>query len=221
MEMVNRGVMSFWVPLSDRENTAITNFGRWEQAFRVFMNIYTCFHPTRAGELIQYYHIIHTASQTYSWENVYNDREFRIHMSRHHLHRSWGVILQQAWSMYLKDKVNNYANNGSGRNSGGNGHGGPRKRICFDFNKGACSYGKRCKFDHRCSFCNKYGHGMFNCRKALRQSGGHGGAGAYQQNGGNFVHNNFHDNNQWDKYEREHVSRSNVNNNNVNQEKKA
>ena len=61
MEMVNRGGMSFWVPISDRESISINNYGKWEQAFRVFSNIYTYHHPTRAGELIQYNHIIHTA----------------------------------------------------------------------------------------------------------------------------------------------------------------
>ena len=86
MEIVNRGGQSYWVPVSDQENTTINNFARWEQAFRVYSNVYTTFHPTRAGELIQYNHIIHTALQTYCWDNVYRyDREFHVHMSRHHL----------------------------------------------------------------------------------------------------------------------------------------
>ena len=107
MEMINKGGMFYWVPVSDHENAAISNFNKWEQVFRVYMNIYTYFHPSRAGEMIQYNHIIHTAAQSFSWENVYYyDREFRIHMSRHHLNRSWAVILQQTWSMCLKDKVN-------------------------------------------------------------------------------------------------------------------
>ena len=106
MEMVNRGGMSFWVPVADRETTNINSYLKWEQAFRVFSNIYTSYHPTKTGELIQYNHIIHTASQTFAWDNVYRyDREFRIHMTCHHLHRSWGVILQQAWAMFLKDKI--------------------------------------------------------------------------------------------------------------------
>ena len=95
MEMVNRGGFSYWIPVADCEVTSITSYIKWEQAFRVFSNIYTAFHPTRAGELIQYNHIIHTASQTFSRENVYRyDREFRIHMSKHRLNESWGVILQ-------------------------------------------------------------------------------------------------------------------------------
>ena len=167
MEMINRGGMSYWVPVSERENTSISSFGKWEQAFRVFSNVYTAYHPSKAGKLIQYNHVIHTASQTFLWENVYKyDREFRIHMIKHHLRHSWAVILQQAWLIFLKDKVT--PNNNGHRQNGHQGSGGPRRRLCFDFNSGACSYGKRCKFDHRCSFCNKFGHGSYNCRKAMK-----------------------------------------------------
>ena len=105
MEIVNYGGQTFWVPASDKNSVSISNFSRWEQAFRVYSNIYTQYHPGRSSELIQYNHIIHTASLSYQWENVYQyDKEFRLHLS-HHPERSWGVILQQAWSMYLKDKI--------------------------------------------------------------------------------------------------------------------
>ena len=168
MEMVNKGGLSYWVPLADRENTSVNSSYRWEQAFRVFANIYSDAYPGKSGELIQYNHVIHTASQTFSWENVYRyDREFRIHMSKHHLTRSWAVILQQAWSMCLKDKVNNAGGNGSKNGNGGNNFSHVRRKICFDFNSGHCGYGHRCKFDHRCSFCNKFGHGAYNCRRAM------------------------------------------------------
>ena len=97
MEMVNKGGMSFWVPVSDREMISINSFNRWEQAFRIFSNIYLAYHPSKAGELIQYSHIIHTASQSFAWENMYRyDREFHLHMSKFHLQHSWGIILQQA-----------------------------------------------------------------------------------------------------------------------------
>ena len=42
MEMVNKNGLMYFVPISDRElNGSITNFNKWEQAFRVFSNIYT------------------------------------------------------------------------------------------------------------------------------------------------------------------------------------
>ena len=45
------------------------------------------------------------------------------------------------------------------------------KKLYFDFNAGYCSYGAGCRFDHRCSFCLKFGHGSFNCRKAAQKGG--------------------------------------------------
>ena len=41
MEMVNKGGLSYWMPVTDRDNTAITSYSRWEQAFRMFSNLYT------------------------------------------------------------------------------------------------------------------------------------------------------------------------------------
>ena len=212
MEMINQGGMSFWVPVSDCDNQSINSFSRWELAFRIFSKIFTSFHPSKAGELIQYNHTIYTAAQTFPWDNVYRyDREFRLHMSRYPLQRSWAIILQQAWSMFLKDKVSNtpgqnFSRQGSGRN-GQNGQGGSVKRkLCFDFNLEICNFGSRCKFDHRCSFCDKYGHGSYNCRKARRQD---------RCNSGDSGSNNY---GQWDKYERDHQQhkQNHKNNNNGN-----
>ena len=69
MNLVIKGGQSYWTPVSDAVH--INSFSKWEQAFRVFSNIYTKAHPHRSSELIQYNHIIHTISQTYSWDNVY------------------------------------------------------------------------------------------------------------------------------------------------------
>ena len=62
--------------------------------------------------------MIFTASLSYLLENVYTyDHEFRAHMAIYP-DRSWAIILQQAWSMYLKDRIN--ANNfNQARTSGG------------------------------------------------------------------------------------------------------
>ena len=70
-EMIVRDGKTFWVPASSHENTAISNFNRWEQSFRVYSDVYMRAYPHRASELVQYCHLIHTASQSYTWENVY------------------------------------------------------------------------------------------------------------------------------------------------------
>ena len=74
---------------------------------------------------------------------------------------NWAIILQQAWSMCLKDKVRQFGDDNR-----------PAKNIkkggepCCRFNKGKCTYGSSCKFDHQCSVkkCSKFGHRAHICR---------------------------------------------------------
>ena len=166
MQLVIRGGQSFWTPVSDAVH--INGFGKWEQAFRVFSNIYTKAYPHRASEMIQYNHIIHTIAQTYVWDNVYlYDKEFRLHMAKNPS-RSWAVILQQAWAFHLRDRHGNqghhYEQVGSNSNHSGNGRG-KVNEPCRKFNLGRCNYGTNCKYEHKCSYCFKFGHPIHTCRK--------------------------------------------------------
>ena len=63
LELVVKAGHTYYVPVN--EDTDITSFSHWEQAFRVFSNIYTKFYPHRSTELIEYNHIIHTISLSY------------------------------------------------------------------------------------------------------------------------------------------------------------
>ena len=146
MELINKGGMTFFVPAHKRETPQISSFVRWEQAFHVFANIYTRQFPQRAPELIEYNFMIHTAALTYLWENVYAyDRDFRMHMS-HHPEWSWSLILQQAWSLRLKDKWMGSGGAAGDGNHSGNGGRHRQKDICWRYNKGKCTYGSSCKF---------------------------------------------------------------------------
>ena len=104
LELVYKEGKTYWVPANAAgHQNQITSFPRWQQAFRVFSDIYTRRHADRAFELIQYNHLINTAALTFAWENVYlYDRDFRRHMARHP-QRPRAVILQQAWTIHLKD----------------------------------------------------------------------------------------------------------------------
>ena len=105
IELVNRGGRITFAPVSSREASAIPNLTKWEQAFRVFSDIYLRANPERVNELIEYGNTIATASQTYIWENVYAyDKMFRMHMGEFK-GRSWKVILHQAWMTKLKDRI--------------------------------------------------------------------------------------------------------------------
>ena len=80
--------------------------------------------------------------------------------------------------MYLKDRVwfgNDYGrsvNNGSGHKS--------KKEICHRFNKGLCTAGKSCCYDHRCFECGKFGHGEHICHRKTTNN-----QGERQNTGGN------------------------------------
>ena len=138
MELVNKNGMSYWVS-ADKEGS-ISSFQKWEQAFKIFSRIYTEKYPNRSTELIQYNYIISSAATSFVWDNVYAyDRDFRMHISKFP-NRSWGVILQQAWTMRLRDRHGDQRNHFTGR--GGNGHHGGNgngsslagRNICYKFN---------------------------------------------------------------------------------------
>ena len=167
MELVNRNGLSYWLPIERDAGNTISSFFRWEQAFRIFSRIYTEKYPHKATELIQYDYIIGSASSTFTWKNVcVYDHDFRIHITRHPK-RSWGVILQQAWSMRLRDRLSGSSGNASSnRGSSNNNQTRGNRNICYKYNRGRCTFGFNCKFDHKCAICGKWGHGAYNCRKA-------------------------------------------------------
>ena len=166
MELVNRNGLSYWVPAERDSGNTISSFSKWEQAFKVYSKIYAEAYPNRATELIQYNYTISSAATSFTWENVYAyDRDFRLHISRHP-ERSWSVLLQQAWSMRLRDRVNGFENRTTGNGNSSNNSRSNNRNICFKFNRGRCTYGMNCKFDHKCAICGKWGHGAHNCRKA-------------------------------------------------------
>ena len=165
MELVFKNGTTYFTPVADRETSVIGNFNKWEQAFCIYSKILTKAHPAKAGELIQYNHVIYTAALTFCWDNVYAyDREFHMHISKFPS-RNWGVILQQAWSMCLKDRIRQTADSTSAGNQQQQKN--KSSEICHRFNKGKCTYGMNCRYQHRCSLpkCGKYGHGAHICRR--------------------------------------------------------
>ena len=137
LEIVNKNGYSFLSPVSDRETHQINSYVKWEQAFRVYSNVIMTQYPNKATELLQYNHTIHTAVMSYSWENIYSyNREFRQHIGRHP-QRPWNVILQQAWTMLLKDRLK-YDNMAFQR--GGTRSSKKDKEPCRRFNRGKCMF---------------------------------------------------------------------------------
>ena len=106
------------------------------------------------------------------------------------------MILQQAWSLRLRDRINNQvygpAVNLNNSNRGKN------NEPCRRFNRGRCNFGTGCRYEHRCSYCFKFGHGSVNCRKAIadRSGGGHNNNQNNQNRGAaHHEHRPYFDNN--------------------------
>ena len=161
MELVSKGGSTFFVPVADHEVAGgINGFNHWEQAFRVFSNVYTKIYPERATELIQYNQLIYTAPLSFVWEKVYRyDKDFCMHLSNFP-QRSWSVILQQAWTLYLKDRISQQPKSAEhGFNPGQV----KKKEECKRFNKGKCNKGFHCQYEHRCLICGKFGHRAHIC----------------------------------------------------------
>ena len=90
-----------------------------------------------------------------------------------HPARNWGIILQQAWTLHMKEKLG--LNNANYRGSAGlaNSSVSQRKsngKNCWKYNRGKCTYGFGCKFEHRCGICNKFGHGAHICHKGQQNA---------------------------------------------------
>ena len=164
LEMIIRGGKTYWVPAT--ETTSISNVIKWEQAFRVYSNIYTKQFPLCASKLIEYNHVIHSISSVYTWDNVYSyDKDFHIHMGKNP-NCNWSIILQHSWSLRLRDKISRQDNSsGFNHNNNHKSGGGKSSDPCRRYNKGKCNFGPSCRYDHKCSYCFKFGHTILNCRK--------------------------------------------------------
>lgn len=139
MQVVHSEGNTYFIPADDKEVKEIVSYKVWEVAFKIFMGIFNQFWPEHMNELLQYSHIIQTASLNHSWEAVYNyDISFREIMSEQP-QTHWGVISQQTWTLELGDNSARpmppvAAGGLSTKKSGTN-----QKNPCWKFNKGRCT----------------------------------------------------------------------------------
>lgn len=167
LQVVNNDGRSYFVP-ADKDNFKdITGYKQWEVAFKVFMGVYLTKWPERAGELLEYSHVIQTASLTYPWESVYNYDIAIRELMTDKPNRLWGSICHHTWAIELGEpmgKMNTVVSNSFGSGNMNRQY----KKICWKFNKGRCNFGANCEFDHRCSVCGGRNHGRHNCYKRGR-----------------------------------------------------
>lgn len=175
------------IPTQEKDLPIINSFARWQIAFRIYAAIYERKYPEKGVELWQYEHSIQKAASKFYWDNVATyDKLFRKRIARHHLKagypkKSWAIKHQSAWDLELMDRLPTHdvsanglifppnPNLSSDRRNSFSSMASPgafkNKRFCGLLNKlGKCKYGNKCKFEHRCYFCGKKGHGIANCR---------------------------------------------------------
>ena len=168
MELVFRGGRSYFTP-APPENR-ISDIRRWEQAFRVYAAIYSEANPSRAVEIWQYVYVINLAASTFVWENVANyDYTFR-HLMAVNPGRSWSKIYNQMWNLSMKETLtkNNFFNFPSMKKDSepsGNPKRPRKPKYCWPFYRGNCKHGIKCKFVHRCSYCDASDHALPGCNK--------------------------------------------------------
>ena len=172
MQLINKDGMSYFVPTIDRESR-IDGIKKWEQAFRVYTTIYCKANPNRAGEILQYIDTIHRAAAIFNWDNVAKyDYVFRQLMAAKP-HRSWAKVYTQMWNLTLNEPIKKFNENGNSSSST-NQRGGSRKKdtYCWKYNKNSCTYGRSCRFEHKCSYCGVMGHPVTSCHKKHGKKGG-------------------------------------------------
>ena len=191
MELVSKNGMTYFVPAADREK--IGGVRKWEQAFRVYATIYSQANPHRSPEIWQYIHVINMAASSFIWDNVASyDFTFRQLMAAYP-HRSWARTYGQYWNLCMRDPIGSRhggAGNNNSKNSKRN-----RDNYCWTFNKNKCNNGANCPHEHRCLYCDGWGHGMYNCFKLQRRNSGgtnsHNGNNGISQYGSGGGHHKF------------------------------
>ena len=190
LEFVSHEGQTFLAPAQDRENR-IFGLRKWEQAFRVYAAIYSKANPHRSSEIWQYIHTINTAASNYVWENVaYYDFTFRQMMSQNP-YRSWSKTYNQLWNLAICTPIQKSTGNGQTsshnnlwqnrnsheqcpKNGNGNGLGKKINRPCWRFNKNIQCSADTCDYEHKCSYCGKFGHSVLNCHKLFSKKNDNG-----------------------------------------------
>ena len=140
----------------------ITSFDQWLKAHMVYAAMYVEANPQCTSEIIKYESLIHNASLRFDWDAILlYDFHFRQGMAEDPLKSwgesdvelytkvfmDWGLPKRTPWGTSIKKS----------------------SQPCHGFNQGNCKY-KKCKFAHKCSKCQNFGHPVTQCRSQDRSS---------------------------------------------------
>lgn len=170
----------------NKKSDSIHNIHTWTNAFIIYMDILLDKWPGKAKEYLKYMHNIRLAATRNANGWVAYDEQFRLKKVRFPS-SSWGLIDQELWIVHVAThySTNLPASASSsgyesrqfnvhvGQNTGNNQStfqsrtGGGFQRVrqrCFRFQEDRCTFGKKCKFEHKCSKCGSVTHGAVRCR---------------------------------------------------------
>ena len=171
VEMINKEGKSFCsLSLNTEETVKITHVRKWEQAFRVYATIYSQANPAKASEIFQYINVITEAARKFVWDCVaYYDFTFR-HMMHDKPNRSWAKPFPELWSISMTEPLFRPGNGAVNQSSQNRPKRDWRDGCCWKFNKTSCPYGRRCRFEHRCTYCGSTNHPLSQCAKRSSKS---------------------------------------------------
>ena len=171
------------------KNRKIVSVEQWTSAFLVFASIYMEKHMEPGRELMKYMDLVRHAARAfggYGWREY--DVQFRLKQARQP-GRSWASVDAELWLMLVasngpRPAVFRQHSGAFGRRSmspftapasAPRGLGARRRGTCFAFNKGNCTQGRNCKYEHKCSRCSAVEHGAKQCNRALPKPGASAG----------------------------------------------
>ncbi|XP_052076053.1 uncharacterized protein LOC127714117 [Mytilus californianus] len=173
--VVKGGVLS----LVNQKRSPIKSIHVWTSAFMIYGSVMLEKWPNKGLEFFKYMQTVRmAASRGYSGGWVHYDEQFRLRKASSPF-SSWGVVDMELWLLCvstpnvspsfntgLSNGNNHQLHNGNSSTSGASSQNLGQRRVftCRLFNnKGICTFGKNCKYTHKCSKCNG-SHPYLECR---------------------------------------------------------
>ena len=117
LNLVTMEGATFMVPA---KTNVINSVRKWEQAFQVYMAIYSAAQPHRAPEIWQYVYVINNAAVSYTWDNVAKYDYMFQKLMEYNPGRSWAKTYTEGWNLSLKEPIIRGGNSQTYTSLGGN-----------------------------------------------------------------------------------------------------
>ena len=149
----------------------ITNWVQWYHCFTIYAVTLVEKYPNRGMELLTYMREIGELARSFAWPLVYNyDKQFRLNV-QDDPSKYWGRMDPDLLTTHIVAKFNQTGESNTRLIGDISKVKKPNGRNCYNFNQGTCTFGKKCRFVHRCNICGAFNsHGANTCRRASSTS---------------------------------------------------